>query len=137
MTAPGSAAEPRRSQRTFSVSLAVIGALVAWHAARRGQLSVALAAGGVGLLAVALGWLAPGTLRVPSAVWWRMLHALGWVNARVLLSILFVVVVTPLGLAKRCFGWDPLARRGFRSGRSGWVPYPERQRDPKHYERMY
>lgn len=137
MIPAGLAAAERRSQRTFGVSVALVCLLVGWHAARRGSWPVVWGASGVGLAAIILGLLAPGLLRVPSAVWWRVLHALGWVNARAVLSMLFVAVVTPLGLARRLAGWDPLGRRGFRSARSNWVPYPARQRDPKHYERMY
>ena len=138
MMPPGQGQGDRRSQRTFGVSATLVCGLLAWHGARHGHPQLAWSAGGLGLLVGSLGLLAPQTLRAPSAVWWRVLHALGWVNTRVLLSVLFFAVVTPMGCLRRLVGWDPLGLRQFRAGRSSnWVPYPERQRDPKHYERMY
>ena len=56
--------------------------------------------------------------------------------ARLLLSAAFFLVLTPVGLAVRLVGWDPLWRRKGRR-HSGWVPYPKRFHDVKHYERMY
>ena len=78
----------------------------------------------------------PALLRVPSAWWWRLAGLLGWINARVLLSALFFAMVTPIGVVMRLTGHDPLRRRG--AARStNWLPYAERLRDPRHYERMY
>jgi hypothetical protein len=53
----------------------------------------------------------------------------------VLLTLLFFLVVTPLGIIWRLLGTDPLALR--RKPASGWRPYPDRYRDPQHYQRMY
>ena len=89
-------------------------------------------------LAVALivpALVCPPLLRAPNRLWGKLAHALGWVNSRVLLSALFIGIVTPLGLALRATGRDPLHRR--KPVGSGWTAYPARQRDPKHYERMY
>ena len=60
---------------------------------------------------------------------------LGYVNARVILTVAFAIVLTPLGLLWRVIGKDPLARR--RENWPGWSPYPERYRNPDHFNRMY
>ena len=52
-------------------------------------------------------------------------HVLGWINARIILGIVFFVVVMPIGLVMRLFGKDFLRMRPNRSG-SYWV-----QRDQK------
>ena len=78
----------------------------------------------------------PTLLRIPSRLWWRLAHAIGWVNTRVLLSACFLLLLTPIGVLMRLCGWDPLHRRVRQQG-SGWVPRPARYQDPKHYERMY
>jgi hypothetical protein len=61
--------------------------------------------------------------------------ALGYVNARVILSIAFFLVLTPIGLIWRLIGRDPLVRK--RSSWTGWTAYPERYRDRSHFTRMY
>ena len=45
------------------------------------------------------GWMAAG-------------EALGWVNTRIILSVIFYALVTPMGILMRRFGQDPM-RRGF------------------------
>jgi hypothetical protein len=59
-----------------------------------------------------------------------------FVMTPIILSIIFFAIVTPTGIIKRLSGWDPLHRRGGSSG-SYWRPYSNRQRDPRHYERMF
>jgi len=82
-----------------------------------------------------LGWLKPIALKPLSDVWWKLAGALGWFNSRLLLTILFAIVLAPLGLFLRATGKDPLARR--RRSWQGWAPYPSRYRDAKHFERMF
>ena len=64
-----------------------------------------------------------------------MALVLGYVNARVILTIAFALVLTPIGLFWRLIGKDPLARQ--RKNWAGWSPYPARYRDPDHFKRMY
>ena len=126
---------PANQERSFGVSvgavLCVIAGLLAW----RGLIERAEVIGAIGVLLFALGLVLPSTLTYPSALWWRFARALGYVNARVLLTLLFVAVLTPVGLAWRLTGRDPLTRR--REKWPGWSPYPARYRDSKHYTRMY
>jgi hypothetical protein len=72
---------------------------------------------------------------VPSAWWWRFSRALGHVNARILLTLMFALVFVPVSLLWRAIGKDPLARR--RDRWPGWSTYPARYRDAHHYTRMF
>lgn len=65
----------------------------------------------VGTLLFAWGTLAPGTLLPLYRGWTTVGAALGRVNARVLLGILFYLFVTPVALFFRAIGRDPMARR--------------------------
>ena len=60
---------------------------------------------------------------------------LGYVNARIILTVVFVLVLTPIGLVWRLIRRDPLARR--REHWAGWVPHPGRYRNTAHYTKMY
>jgi hypothetical protein len=131
----GGQALPGGTERSFGLSvggfLCLISALLAW----RGRMLRAEVIGSVGGVLVLLGALWPGALKHPNVWWWRFARTLGYINARVILTVLFVIVLVPLGLLWRMTGKDPLARR--RSSWPGWSPYPARYRDRRHYERMY
>ena len=127
----------RKQQRTFGVSAGLVCAFIAWHQWRHGHAAAAAILVSSGVAVAALGYAAPGVLRHPSALWWRVLHALGWVNTRLILGVLFFLVFTPMGFVLRLTGWDPLALKRAPGQATGWVPSPAAHRDPKHYERMY
>jgi hypothetical protein len=126
---------PYARERSFGLSvggvLLVIAAVLAW----RGRITAAEFLGAVGALLMVSGRFAPAALRWPSAAWWRFAMMLGYVNARIILTVVFVLILTPIGLIWRLIGRDPLARS--RDRWSGWVPPPARYRHPDHYMRMY
>jgi len=126
---------PVNPERSFGVSvgtvLCVIAALLVW----RGRIARAEWTGAIGAVLLVFGLVQPRLLKYPSAAWWRFAKALGYVNARVLLTVLFGVILTPLGLLWRITVKDPLMRR--RSRFTGWSQYPPRYRDRRHFERMF
>jgi len=111
--------------------LCAIAALLAWH----GRILRAEILACVGVLLIALGVLKPALLARPSGWWWRFARALAYVNARVLLTVMFAIALVPLGQWWRLSGKDPLTRR--RDRWPGWSRHPARYRDGKHYERMF
>ena len=127
---------PANPERSFGVSVGLVlcaiaaVALVARPRDACGESSAAI--GGFLLIA---GLVHAPLLKYPSAAWWKFSRALGYVNARILLTILFTLVLVPLSLVWRLMGKDPLSRR--RRKWPGWSAYPSRYRDRKHYERMY
>ncbi len=90
----------------------------------------------VGGLLVLLGLVWPRALFWPNRAWMAFAEVLSFVTTRIILAFVFFVIVTPIGFIKRLFGWDPLHRRAPASD-SYWRPYSERQRDPRHYEKMF
>jgi len=61
----------------------------------------------------------PSILRGPHFVWMKFGSALGWINQRIVLTIIFYIIVTPIGLMMRAFGRDPMAR-GFEANRGSY-----------------
>ena len=90
----------------------------------------------LGALLVVLGLVFPRALFWPNKAWMALAEGLAFVSTRIILGLVFFVIVSPIGLIKRMFGWDPLNRRAGAS-ETYWKPYSERQRDPGHYEKMY
>jgi saxitoxin biosynthesis operon SxtJ-like protein len=126
---------PKNPERSFGLSVGLVLCGIAGLLLWRHRVGRAEVIGGIGALLAGCGLIRPALLRWPSAVWWRFSKALGYVNARVLLTVVFVVLLTPVSIVWRLIGKDPLARK--RRPGTGWSPYPERYRDRKHYQRMF
>ena len=122
-------------ERQFGLSVGTVVVLIAVYSWWSGRAASAQALGAVGAVLIALGYLRPQLLKYPSAAWWTLAGVLGYINARVILSLIFALLLVPLGLLWRLIGRDPLARR--RESFPGWTPYPPRYRDRAHYRRMY
>ncbi len=41
-------------------------------------------------------------------LWWKIAHVLGWINTRILLSIVFYVILIPIATLSKIFKRDPL-----------------------------
>jgi hypothetical protein len=90
----------------------------------------------LGAVLVLLGLVFPKALVLPNKAWMALAEVLSFISTRIILAFVFFVIVTPIGFVKRLFGWDPLHRRAPASD-SYWRPYSERQRDTRHYEKMF
>ena len=65
----------------------------------------------VAIPAVILGIISPGLLQKPYQLWMALGHKLGWVNSRIILGLVFLLVVLPIALIMRLGGYDPLKRK--------------------------
>ncbi len=126
---------PANPERSFGISVGAVLLLITAFLVWRGRITAAEIVGPIGAVLLILGLTKPSLLKWPSMLWWKMALALGYVNARVILTIAFVIVLTPIGLLWRLLGKDPLARQ--RKNWDGWSPSPPRFRDPDHFNRMY
>lgn len=126
-----SRAESRKFGFVVGGAFVLAGALLAVAGSRRAG-PVAAAAGSVLVLLAAA---APAALEPVRRGWMAFARALGRVNTAVFLSVVFFLVLTPLGLLLRLAGRDELDRR--RRGSSTWHPYPARNGDPRHFEKMF
>lgn len=122
-------------ERSFGLSVGGVLLLMAAVSFWRGGLRTAQVVGAIGAMLMVLGHFAPRQLKWPSAIWWRFAMILGYVNARIILTVIFVVILTPMGLVWRLIGRDPLARG--RQRWPGWIQHPARYQNTDHYTRMY
>jgi len=124
-----------RAEREFGLLVGgVLAALGGWWLFRGRFPTAAPAALSIGALLALLGVVAPRTLAVPYRLWMGAAERVSRVVTLLVLSIVYFLVLTPIGLAKRAFGWDPLERRAAPSD-SYWSPFPERA--PDHYRKMF
>ena len=55
-----------------------------------------------------LGLIKPILLFYPYKAWIGIGNILGWVNSRIILGLVFILVLQPIAYAMRLFGYDPL-----------------------------
>jgi Saxitoxin biosynthesis operon protein SxtJ len=67
--------------------------------------------------------------------WTKVGHVLGWVNTRVILTLIFFTVLTPMGALMRLLGYEPMARGADPTRDSYRVP--SRQITRKEFERPF
>ncbi len=84
-----------------------------------------------------VGWLVPGFMRLVFIGMSALAWPIGFVVSHVVLALVFYLVLTPIGLAMRLFGYDPMTRGRSRSGSSRWVPRPPDRSGPKRYFRQF
>lgn len=126
---------PANPERSFGISVGIVLLLIAAYQWWRGGLVAAQIFAVIGAPLLVLGVIYPTLLKWPSALWWKVAAVLGFINAQVILTILFALVLTPIALLWRLLGRDPLTRR--RQSWPGWSPHPARYKDPNHFKRMY
>ena len=69
-----------------------------------------------------LGILKPSLLFYPYEVWMKLGLALGWINSRIILGLVFLIILQPIALVMKIFGYDPL-----RSKKSNKKTYREKK----------
>jgi hypothetical protein len=57
------------------------------------------------------GLLLPTALKPLYLLWMKIGHALGWINTRIILGLVFFILFAPLALSFRLFGHDPMRRK--------------------------
>ena len=90
---------------------------------------------GVGLMVS--GAIFPRALRTIYIAWMALAFTLGFVMSNVILTLLFFLLVTPIGLLSRLFGKDFLARKLDKHGASYWIPRAHETRTAESYERQF
>lgn len=134
---PGKRSRPHRAEREFGLVVGgILAAIGGWWTYRGRFENVAISFLAVGAVLSVLGALRPAWLELPRRLWMRLAELIGGVMTFAILAVVFFLVVTPIGLWKRAFGWDPLGRRAARQS-SYWRTYSPRIADPRHFEKMF
>ncbi len=124
--------ELRRFGLVVALGLAVV-ASISWY---RGHTSVPLVLWSAAAVLLLLGLVYPPALGPVERVWMKFGNALGWVNTRIILTLLFALVVTPIGAVARLFR-DPLDRRFDEDRTTYWLPKKAAPARPEVYERQF
>ena len=127
----------RRELNAFAFALATLFAVagsVAFWRAHAPRVATGIWIAGALLLAV---YLALPRLRRPICVgWMRACAPLGWLVSHTALAVVYFLVITPIGLAMRLAGRDPMKRRFDPSAESHWLPH-QADEDASRYFRQF
>jgi hypothetical protein len=98
--------------------------------------NVALALSAMGLVGALLVWAAPGLGKKMYIGWMTAAAPIGWTISHFVLGLVYYVVLTPIGLVMKLFGYDPMTRKIDRRAATYWVERPP-QRDAASYFRQF
>lgn len=122
-----------RAVRQFAALMGTIAVLVAlWLTWKAGWVITrpALITTVSGGLFAITGFVLPSALRPVYRVWMMLAVVLGFVMTRVILTVVFALVVTPIGLVMRLLGKDPLTKRPDPTMDSYWIPVERGRETP-------
>ncbi|KIX15639.1 hypothetical protein X474_03070 [Dethiosulfatarculus sandiegensis] len=83
-----------------------------------------------------MGLLLPRVLKPLYLVWMSLASVLGYFVSRIILTILYFLVITPIGLFMRLLGKDILDKK-MDSKQSYWHRRANQSNDPARLEKMY
>lgn len=109
--------ELRRFGQVIGVALGLLAALLFWR--ERPAAPYVLGAGGVFLV---LSLIAPRVLDPFERAWMALARVLGAIMTVVMLTITFILLITPLGLLFRLIGKDMIDRGFDPEAETYWVP---------------
>lgn len=90
----------------------------------------------IGLLVCATYYAVAPARRLMYLAWMAVVYPIGWVVSHVVLAIAWYLVMTPIGLAMRLGGYDPLRRSFDPHARSYWADHVP-PTDTERYFRQY
>ena len=127
--------DPRTEKKTALTVGAVLLLIAVWNH-WQGRSTTASVAGGLGTSLLGIGLLSAWASRKFYVGWMAFAGVLGYINSRILLSLMFYLMIAPYGYAMRLFGRDILTRRGPQQG-SYWIPRKKTRQPREQFERLF
>ena len=126
----------RKDVRKFGMTFAILTLVIASFAFYKGSDSGMWFLGG-SVFFLATGLLAYPVLKPIYIGWMTFAHALAWVNTRIIMSISFYLLMTPVGLIFRILKKDLLGIRLDKQASSYWVKRDPAVFEAKRYEQSF
>jgi hypothetical protein len=102
----------------------------------RGNMRGHFVSAGLALILVFIGFLVPPAAKLFHRIWFKIAFALGWVNSRILLTIIYFLVFVPYRIVSRLAGRDPLNIRQ-PAGESYWHKREKTRQAKEQFERLF
>jgi len=128
----GEKSDLRKFGVTMSIILIMIAGFLFWKEKESFQIFLT-----VGVVLCVLGLAIPVVLKPIYWGWMIFATILGWIMTRVILSLLFYVMITPIGLISRLFGKQFLELKWDKSQKSYWNKRKKLVRNKTYYEQQF
>jgi hypothetical protein len=122
--------------RKTALLVAAVSSLAAalfWYRGRGTATVVALS---ISVTLSVVGVFFPGLAKLFHRGWMRLAFALGYVNSRILLTLIYFLIFVPYGVLSRLFGRDPLDIRAKRRV-SYWHRRAVTRQSKEQFERLF
>lgn len=130
-----SAVSDSQARKTALVVAAVLFAIALWNL-YRGRMIYVVVFAGIAAVLTLIGLFVPLAARAFHRFWMGIAGVLGYINSRIILSLLYFGVLAPVGLARRLIGRDPMKRRGSTQS-SYWVTRENTRQTKDQFERLF
>ena len=117
---------------TVGIILLIISGFLFWKEKESFQIFFAI---GITLFLTAIA--IPAVLKPVYWIWMIFATILGWIMTRLILSILFYVILTPIGLVSRLFGKQFVELRWDKSNDSYWNLRTNEHLQKENYEKQF
>ena len=128
--------ETKKDLRKFGITvgtvLVVFAGLLFWN-----EKETFLYFGIIGLFLVLSGLIIPVILKPLNKIWMTLAILMGWFMTRVILTILYYLVLTPIRILATLFGKNFLDLTIDKSTKSYWEVRTKREIKPADYERQF
>lgn len=108
MSSTNSLTNVRKQQRNFYLILAVAGCLFAILQFVKNRPEMGGGLMGAALFFLVIEFVIPPLGRVVFKAWMAFAHVLGWVNTRLLITLVYFFLITPIGLLRRAFAAESI-----------------------------
>ena len=115
-------AQGRRFGLTVGGAFLVFAAIAYW----RGHPTSTAVLGGLGATLALAGLIIPAHLGPVERAWMRLAHLISKVTTPIVMGVMYLLVLTPVGLLRRLFGGNPMVHVA--RGAIYWHPRPEGRR---------
>ena len=122
----------RKFGLTVGIVLMIIAGLLFWKEKESSQIFF-----GVGAIILLTTITIPVILKPVYSIWMVFGIIIGWIMTRIILSLLFYIILTPIGLVLRLFGKQVLELRWNKSEQSYWNYRIKENFDHGNYERQF
>ena len=125
--------ELREFGLTIGIILVILGVVALWRSKGPETLSFL----SLGALFITLGFALPDLLKPLQKVWMSLAIVLGFFVSRIILTILFYLILTPMSLIARLLKKDVLDQKVDTTRSSYWLDREEATKNKESYENQY